>query len=235
MFIETVSAGTCDEFTFQTRKKVLGVRFGRLVPFNRYLDPSVRMDYFVWHCQCDCGRMPLVAQNNLLRGTTTSCGCYHREIMAKHGRSGIVDGKRTDRTYSIWCSMIGRCCVPSAGGYKRYGAKGITVCDRWRNSFEAFLADMGEAHAGKSIDRWPNKTGNYEPGNCRWATPKQQVNNRSNNLVVEYEGQAMTLKEASELCGLEYGCLTVRYKKGLRGEALFFKGSYLGRNQFSLK
>jgi hypothetical protein len=233
MFTETVSVDTCDEFTFRTRKKILGERFGRLVPFNRYLAPHIRMDYFYWHCQCDCGRMPLVPQNGLLRGLTVSCGCYRLEVNTKHGRSGIVDGKRVDRTYSIWCSMLGRCYVTSAGGYERYGAKGITVCDRWRNSFEAFLEDMGEAPPGKTIDRFPNREGNYEPGNCRWATPKQQQNNLTNNLMVECQGQTVTLMEASELCGIKYDSLYARYKKGLRGEALFFKGSYLGNNQYS--
>jgi hypothetical protein len=225
MFTETVSVDTCDEFTFRTRKKILGERFGRLVPFNRYLAPHIRMDYFYWHCQCDCGRMPLVAQEGLLRGDTTSCGCYQREVAKKanttHGRAGCVDGKCVDRTYRVWVGMLGRCYTPSNNRYKWYGAKGVTVCDRWRYSFENFLADMGERPPGLTLDRWPDKSGPYSPGNCRWATRKQQNSNKDNNLMVEYEGEVMTLTEAAGRCGIVYGTLNGRYHRGLRGDALF--------------
>lgn len=234
MFIEIVNAGTPAEFSYTTRKKIGGEKFGRWTPIMRFINGNTtRTDRHYWFCVCDCGRSGFVLQTNLLSGQSKSCGCYKRELHTKHGRSGIVNGKRTDRTYSIWTSMIGRCYVPTAGGYERYGAKGVAVCDRWRHSFENFLADMGEAPEGMSIDRFPDRSGNYEPGNCRWATTKQQVDNRRNALEVEYDGRVMVLKDAARLSGIDYSCLRARYKKGLRGDALFHKGSYLGRNQFS--
>jgi hypothetical protein len=99
--------------------------------------------------------------------------------------------------------MKDRCCNPNNKKYPLYGGRGIVVCERWQ-SFENFLADMGERPAGRrlSIDRYPNRNGNYEPGNCRWATDSQQNNNKSNQRWVEYRGRKMTLTEAVELSGL---------------------------------
>jgi hypothetical protein len=234
MFVEIVNAGTPAEFRYTTRKQIGGVKFGRWTPIMRFINGNTtRTDRHLWLCTCECGKSAFVHQTTLLSGASRSCGCYKRDVRTKHGRSGIVNGKRTDRTYAVWTSMIGRCYVTSAGGYERYGAKGVTVCNRWRHSFENFLADMGEVPEGKSIDRFPDRDGNYEPGNCRWATLKEQINNRRNTLEVEYEGRVVALADAARLSGIKYKCLSARYKKGLRGADLFHKGSYLGRNQYS--
>jgi hypothetical protein len=90
--------------------------------------------------------------------------------------TGYIDGKQT-ASYRIWAGMKNRCLNPNNKDYARYGGRGICVCARWRESFENFLDDMGERPDGKSIDRWPNNDGNYEPGNCRWATAKEQREN----------------------------------------------------------
>lgn len=112
-------------------------------------------------------------------------------------------GDQSTTTYNIWISMRNRCERPKARGYKNYGAKGVSVCERWK-LFENFLADMGpRPSADKSIDRFPNKTGNYEPGNCRWATQREQQNNRTNNHRITINGVTLTLSEWARAAGLK--------------------------------
>lgn len=107
--------------------------------------------------------------------------------------------------------MLTRCLNPRAHAYERYGGADITVCDRWRESFEDFLADMGPRPSLKySLDRFPNKTGNYEPGNCRWATREQQADNRQDNVLVQIAGQTMTLARAISRFGSKVHRETVR-------------------------
>jgi hypothetical protein len=104
-------------------------------------------------------------------------------------------------TYLSWQAMLNRCRNPAADQYPKYGAVGIIVCERWCNSFENFLIDMGLRPSRQhTIDRFPDKNGNYEPYNCRWATWREQQNNRNNNVIVEYHGQQMTLAQAIR-CG----------------------------------
>jgi len=106
-----------------------------------------------------------------------SCGCYHKEVAVfKHGRGSNSDA---DPTYRSWLAMKRRCLIADDIDYHRYGGKGITICTQWQYDFAQFLADMGERPDGTTLDRWPNKAGNYEPGNCRWATPKEQASNRA--------------------------------------------------------
>lgn len=154
-----------------------GTRFGRLFVIGRS-DVVVR-GHSTWVADCDCGRRVNVISNNLRRGLTRSCGCFAAEqasrLMTRHGyaRKG-----RIATEHKIWMQIIQRCRNPNDLSYKNYGGRGIRVCDRWANSFEAFLSDMGHRPSKLfSIDRI-NNDGNYEPGNCRWATAKQQAANR---------------------------------------------------------
>jgi len=156
-----------------------GNRHGRLVVIAR---AWTKGRWTTWECLCDCGETIEVRGHRLRNGHTKSCGCLRREQRTAFGESrsthghSFVGGKETP-TYSSWHSMKQRCLNPKATKWKHYGARGVRVCERWRISFENFLADMGERPAGKTLDRI-DPDGNYEPGNCRWATMVQQRHNR---------------------------------------------------------
>ncbi len=132
-----------------------------------------------WNCTCECGSPRVARTDALLNGGAVSCGCAH----TTHGHAG-GRGKRVSPTYRSWKAMTGRCANATHHAFADYGGRGIRVCERWRDSFEAFLADMGERPAGMSIDRIDND-GNYEPSNCRWATAKEQSRNRRTGKLCE--------------------------------------------------
>jgi hypothetical protein len=151
-----------------------GQRFGRLTATARAADR--RANY--WRCACDCGNESVVRGVLLRNGNTQSCGCYSKEVSAAIGRNNATHGKRHVPEYAIWNQIKQRCRNPNATRFSDYGGRGINVCERWAESFEAFYADMGPRPSSKhSIDR-TNNDGNYEPGNCRWATGSQQAFNR---------------------------------------------------------
>ena len=146
-----------------------GKRFGRLIALHTVSTKGRA----IWLCRCDCGNTKTVRGTHLTQGLISSCKCLQTEfvIPRKHGRS-------RSRVYRIWRDMLSRCHNENYPERHLYGGRGIEVCERWRYSFENFLADMGEPAPELSIDRFPNKDGNYEPGNCRWATAKEQAGNR---------------------------------------------------------
>ncbi len=134
-----------------------------------------------WKCRCVCGTIKSIRYHSLKSNTIKSCGCKRMEVISK---ANITHGLSKTSEYNIWRGMIKRCIKLNNKNYKDYGAKGITICQRWLESFENFIEDMGMKPSKEhSIDRIEND-GNYEPNNCKWSTDLEQANNRSNNIQV---------------------------------------------------
>lgn len=170
----------------------------------------------VWLCVCDCGTEFLASGNEVRRGkikTCPPCGIRRKlEAVTTHGKTQTTE-------YAIWTAMKCRCYNENALHYADYGGRGIVVCDRWLNSFENFLADMGPRPHGMSIDRKEN-SGNYEPGNCRWATRVEQSNNRRSNHKITIDSITKNLAEWANEYQLSESAIRHRLRRGLSGAEL---------------
>lgn len=185
---------------------VTGERYNRLIAMRRVANKGRQTR---WLFMCDCGSETEASLGAVRSGEIKSCGCLigeaNRKRLLKHGYGGTP-------TYLSWQNAKGRCFNPKNKRYPDYGGRGITMCDRWRDSFEAFLEDMGERPEGTSIDRIEND-GNYEPGNCRWARKGQQNGNVRGRTRIEHEGQTYSIKEFASLMNVDFANLYYRIRK----------------------
>lgn len=190
-----------------------GKRFGRLVVTSYAGKRYGRKTS--WYCLCDCGTKRTVAGSHLATGHSQSCGCLNRdrtiEANKTHGMRGLPE-------YGIWSGIVQRCTNMADHAYKNYGGRGITVCQRWRDSFAAFYADMGPRPSDKYLIDRKNNDGDYEKSNCRWATRIEQNRNRRNNHLITFQGETRCTAEWAELRGLKYGTLQKRLRAGWTAE-----------------
>ena len=199
-----------------TPRLVAGQRFGRLV-VQKQIEPYVdrqgaRMQQY--RCLCDCGSVGIYRSRLLRVGHTKSCGCLSREVAGERLRThGEGRAQTRTREYTAWAGMIARCENDAEPGFRNYGARGISVCKRWRDSYQDFLADMGRCPPRLTLERVDN-FGSYEPGNCRWATRHDQARNKRNNIVVELDGVSMNLADACAKTGMTYSRAYQRIRAG---------------------
>jgi hypothetical protein len=187
--------------------------FGRLTVLG-YIGKN-KKGRSVWLCECDCGNYVSVVGYSLEGNNTTSCGCYWKEKQKdrnfKHGQA--VTCQKT-KVYAAWRSIINRCYNETFYYYKNYGGRGITIAQEWRNDFISFYAHVGDPPSNKhSIDRIDNDKG-YIPGNLRWATASQQSKNRSNTIILEFNGIKRCISEWARVINVKQQCIYYRYKKG---------------------
>lgn len=163
--------------------------FGRLTAIKP--TGEKRWGVSLWECRCECGKTHIAAVNSLKRGLVQSCGCLHRETAVA---TATKHGRYRSPAYKSWDSMRQRCLNPNNPNFRRYGALGISVCDRWA-SFALFLEDMGERPVGTSLDRI-DPHGSYTPGNCRWATQIQQSRNQKRRTTTFEEAEQVRAMRA---------------------------------------
>ena len=184
-----------------------GRRFGLLTAIER-VGTGSRQKSALWRCVCDCGSQVDVSAAHLVKTPDRDCGCRTRTTT-----DGVPDACARPE-YPCWSGMWTRCTWPGHRNYGLYGGRGISVCERWRR-FATFLDDMGPRPSSRhSLDRFPNRDGNYEPGNVRWATSAEQNNNRQNNVFLEYASARRTISEWAAVTGVPQRVIGRRVRRG---------------------
>jgi len=167
-----------------------------------------------WLCVCDCGTQKIVNSRALRYGQSRSCGCYRSELQSKR----MVDMHTThndsnSREHRIWLALRARCTNPNNPAFKNYGGRGITVCTQWAKNYQCFLDDMGRAPEGMWLDRIDNNKG-YSPENCRWATVREQQNNRRSNRNITVAGKTRTLQQWGRISPVDRKTIAQRISNG---------------------
>lgn len=196
------------------KQNLIGKQFSRLTVISHF---GYKHGHQIWNCRCECGKEKPISAQSLRTGATRSCGCLkkeiHRFIFTTHNSSYTIEYRTLSRIKT-------RCLKKSCRDYMDYGGRGIKVCKEWlgKGGFENFLKSMGKKPKGIfSLDRIDNN-GNYEPSNCRWATPIQQANNKRNNLLFTIDGKTQSLKAWCREKNINYLTVYCRIKKGISFE-----------------
>jgi len=190
------------------KNNLVGQKFGRLT----VIEYSHTNRYYYWKCICECGNEHIASSGNLKFGNTKSCGCYGKQMLLE---SNLKHGKYPKNLYEKWHGIKSRCYNNKDSNFYLYGGRGIKVCDEWKNSYIAFRdwALTNGYQEGLTIDRIDNN-GNYCPENCRWATIKEQANNRRDNKLITYNSKTQTVSQWADELGLNYCVLNGRLRKG---------------------
>lgn len=187
-----------------------GQVFGRLTVVDRA--PTVD-GTTIWRCVCECGTGRSVPASKLRQGKSRSCGCLKREVTAAMGRACATHGKFGTPEYSCWAQMKRRCERPKCRAYPNYGGRGIRVCDHWA-TFQPFFADMGPRPSPQHTIERVDTNGNYEPGNCKWATMGEQSRNRRDTVLVTIDDRTMCMKDWAAEMGIPQSTVQSRLARG---------------------
>lgn len=203
-----------------------GKTFGKLKIIH--IDKNVKFKRLYWICECECGSIKSIRGSHLKSGSIVSCGCYQNEH--RHFNN-YKHGKCFTKLYRVYKTMINRCYDNNVSNYNNYGGRGIKVCSEWQNSFQVFYkwATTNGYKEGLTIDRINNDKG-YSPDNCKWATSKEQANNRRGNRIIEFNGERKTLAELAKEYSVSSSTLSARIKKHGKTVALTGRFSGIGKH-----
>lgn len=202
-----------------------GQRFGRWTVTERGADHFTKSGarLTMWNCVCDCGTHKVVSMQSLRKGASTSCGCYAKEkksrLLAKRNRENAKHGASKERLHAVWSGMVNRCYNQHDNCFQLYGARGISVCEEWKNDYMMFKKwalengyDESAEYGECTLDRIDNSKG-YAPDNCRWVSAEDQANNRRSNVIITAFGKTQNLLAWAKETGINYGTLRTRIVK----------------------
>lgn len=201
------------------KKDLTGERYGKLTVIALVgIDNS---GHTSWECQCDCGNTKIVRGSHLKSGNTRSCGC---EAINQLIQRSTKHGMEHTRLYRIWQGMMIRCYNPESNRYDRYGGRGITVCDEWKNDIKVFIewAMKSGYQDNLTIERKDND-GSYSPENCRWVTMKEQMNHTSRSRYITVMGVTKTASQWADETGVNSSTILERIKRGWKPEEAVMK------------